>query len=230
MFGVDQWIASLSDGATLLVVAAVAVALGLRHAGDPDHVAAVGTLVASTRDRAARRAGALGAAWGAGHAGSLFALGLPIVLYRAYLPEPVQSGAETAVGVMIVALGVWLLVRWRRGLFGDETGAGPSHARARTLWQACTIGVVHGVGGSAGVGILLLSSIPNHALAVAALGLFAACTALSMAVLSTGVGLTMGSALSRRAFRQVVPVVGLASLLFGVWYALGAQSLVPYYF
>ena len=243
MFGLDDRIASFSDGTTLLVVVAVAIVLGLRHAADPDHLAAVSTLIASERDRAARRAGALGLAWGLGHATSLFAFGLPIVLYRAYLPAAAQSGAETLVGVLIVGLAVWLLVRWRRGLFhvhGHDHDGGPhthvhthphAHpARARTPWQACVIGLVHGLGGSAGVGILLLSAIPSHALAVAALALFALFTAVSMAALSTGLGLTLTRAPLRRSFHRLAPVLGLVSLAFGLWYALGAQSLVPYYF
>ena len=114
MFGLDDRIASFSDGTTLLVVAAVAVVLGLRHASDPDHLAAVTTLIASGRERAARRAARLGFAWGLGHATSLFVFGLPVVLYSAYLPKTVQSAAETTVGVLIVALAVLLLVRWHR--------------------------------------------------------------------------------------------------------------------
>jgi ABC-type nickel/cobalt efflux system permease component RcnA len=243
VFGLDDRIASLSDGSTLLIVVVVAIVLGIRHASDPDHLAAVSTLIATKRDAAARRAAALGFAWGLGHATSLFAFGVPIVLYRAYLPGAVQSAAETVVGLMIVALALWLLVRWRRGLFhvhqhehdGDPHTHAHAHphghpARARTPWQAGAIGIVHGMGGSAGVGILLLSAIPDHTLAVAALGLFALCTALSMALLSTGFGLTLASAPVRRSFHRVAPVLGLASLAFGLWYALGAQSLVPYYF
>ena len=245
MFGLDERIASLSDGTTLLVVVLVSVVLGLRHASDPDHLAAVTTLVASGKERAARRAGALGLTWGLGHATSLFAFGLPIVLYRAYLPDAVQRAAETTVGFLIVGLALWLLVRWRRGAFHSHahvhaghpyTHAHPrarGHAhppKSRSPLGAYAIGVVHGMGGSAGVGVLLLSSIPSHGLAVAALALFAFCTALSMGLLSTGWGLTLGTARARRSFARVAPVVGLLSLAFGVWYALGAQSLVPYYF
>jgi high-affinity nickel permease len=243
VFGLDDRIASFSDGTTLLLVVAVAIVLGLRHAADPDHLAAVSTLIASKRDRAARRAGALGLAWGLGHATSLFTFGLPIVLYRAYLPAAVETGAETAIGLLIVGLAVWLLVRWRRGLFHlhahDHDGEPHAHvhahphahpARARSLLQACVIGVMHGLGGSAGVGILLLSAIPSHALAVVALALFALFTAVSMAALSTGLGLTLTSAPLRRSFHRLAPVLGLVGLAFGLWYALGAQSLVPYYF
>ena len=63
MFGLDERIAASSDGASIWIVLAVAVLLGLRHATDPDHLAAVTTLVANGRERATRRAGELGLAW-----------------------------------------------------------------------------------------------------------------------------------------------------------------------
>jgi high-affinity nickel permease len=249
MFGLDTWIAHLSSGATLLAVAGVAVVLGLRHATDPDHLAAVTTLIASGQERTKRLAARLGLAWGLGHATSLFAFGLPIVLFKAYLPETVQRGAETAVGLLIIALAVWLLVRWRRGLFHlhpHEHAAGahvhthghPHEARhehrhtvrARSPLQAYGIGLLHGMGGSAGVGILLLAAIHDRLVAVVALGLFAFCTAVSMALLSTGLGLTLSSEPVRRSFNRLAPALGAASLLFGVWYALGALAIAPYAF
>ena len=239
MFGLDDRIASFSDGTTLLVVMVVAIVLGLRHASDPDHLAAVTTLIASGKERAARRAGMLGLVWGLGHATSLFVFGIPIVLYRAYLPERVQQGAETSVGLVIVALAVWLLMRWRRGIFevhqhgdgGQRHAHGPAHpVKPRTRPQAYSIGLIHGLGGSAGVGILLLSSIPGHGLAIAALAVFALFTAISMGVVSGAFGLTLSVARVQRSFQRLAPALGTASLLFGVWYALGAQGLVPYYF
>jgi hypothetical protein len=60
MFGLDDRIATFSGGPSIRIVLAVAVLLGLRHATDPDHIAAVTTLVASGRERAAPRAGELG--------------------------------------------------------------------------------------------------------------------------------------------------------------------------
>ena len=68
MFGLDDWIAGLSQGGSFAVVVLVAALLGLRHATDPDHIAAVSTLVASGRERATGAAARLGAWWGAGHA------------------------------------------------------------------------------------------------------------------------------------------------------------------
>src|SRR5207302_879201 len=223
MFGIDTALAGLSDGTTLLLVLTAALLLGLRHASDPDHLAAVTTLVAGGREGASRRAARLGATWGAGHATSLFVFGLPIVLWRTYLPAAVQSGAETLVGLVIVGLAVWLLVRWRRGLFRADARV-HEHRHARTPAQAYAIGLVHGMGGSAGVGLLLLGSIRSHTLAVVALALFATCTALSMAVLSTGFGLTLSHARARASLHRIAPALGLVSLAFGIWYALGAQG------
>src|SRR5213596_72968 len=224
MFGLDTWIANFSDGATLALVVVVAVVLGFRHATDPDHLAAVTTLVAAGHDRAARTAARLGLAWGFGHATSLFAFGLPIVIFKAYLPEPVQAAAETSVGVMIALLALWLLMRWRRGLFHLHHDHGPPHShggrrrfRARSPLQAFGIGLVHGMGGSAGVGVLLLASIHDRSIAVVALGLFAFCTALSMAALSTGFGMTLASGPARRLFPRIAPVLGVTSLAFGLW-------------
>ena len=240
MFGLDDYLASFSDGTTLVLVIVVAILLGLRHATDPDHLAAVTTLLAST-ERRARDAAKLGLAWGAGHALTLFALGVPIVLYRAYLPETVQRAAETAIGFLIAGLAVWLLVRWRRGAFhahphdhGDRSHAhlhshsiSPhEHARGRTPLGAFAVGLLHGIGGSAGVGILLVSTIDRTALAIGALGILAAFTAVSMTLLTTGFGLTLG----RRSLGRLAPALGVASLAFGLWYALGTQNLLPYYF
>jgi ABC-type nickel/cobalt efflux system permease component RcnA len=247
MFGLDDWIASFSDGGTLALVALVAVVLGFRHATDPDHLAAVSTLLAGTRERASAAAARLGLSWGFGHAVSLFAFGLPIVLFKSYLPEPVQQGAETTVGVVIAALAVWLLIRWRRGLFhlhlhAHQAGLhahghvhdGSDHphrsSRARSPLQAFGIGLVHGMGGSAGVGVLLLASIHDRWIAVAALALFAICTALSMAALSTGLGITLTRGRVAGLFPRIAPALGLLSLSFGVWYALGALDVAPYYF
>ena len=249
MFGLDDKLAGLSDGTTLLVVLVVAILLGLRHASDPDHLTAVTALLASGRERTRRAAARLGLSWGLGHATSLFLFGLPIVVFKAFLPESVLSGSETAVGLVIAALAVLLLVRWRRGVYhphvyrheecvhihghGHGSDRGHPHLsslRPRSSLQAYGIGLLHGVGGSAGVGVLLLSSIHDRAVAVIALALFSACTAMSMAVLSVGFASTLSSRTLRGSFHRLAPVLAVASFAFGLWYALGAMNVAPYYF
>lgn len=228
MLGLDDSIATLGHGTSVWIVIAVAVLLGLRHATDPDHLAAVTTLVASGRDRAVRRAGELGLVWGLGHATTLFAFGLPILLLHSYVPEHVQQGAETAIGLVIVYLAARLLVRWRRGELRFH--AHPHTHGARTRAGAFTIGLVHGMGGSAGVGVLLLASVPSRILAIGSLFLLAVFTAVSMTVLSTGFGSLLLSRPVRAVFTGVVPALGAVSFAFGIWYATAAWSLAPYPF
>jgi high-affinity nickel permease len=228
VFGLDERIAALSTGTSVWIVLAVAVLLGLRHATDPDHLAAVTTLIAGGREHAARSAGELGLAWGAGHAATLFAFGLPVIIFNGFLPNPVQHGAESAIGLVIVYLAARLLVRWRRGELRFH--AHPHAHGARTRRGAFAIGLVHGMGGSAGVGVLVLASVPSTGLALVSLVLLAVFTAVSMSVLSSGLGSMLVSRPLQTAFGAVAPALGAASLAFGIWYATAAWSLAPYPF
>ena len=234
MFGLDDQIAGLAGGGSLLVALAVALLLGLRHATDPDHLTAVSTLVMSERRG---RAALLGLAWGAGHACTLLLAGLPVVLFGSRLREGVQHVLEFAVGVVIVALAVRLLVRWRRGYFhvhvhthGDvqhahphmHEGAHSSEQHSHPHGASFGIGLLHGVSGSAGVGVLLVAAMPGTAERVAALVVFAAGTAVSMAAVSAGFGYALGRGPLLRRFEQAAPVLGTVSMAFGAWYALAA--------
>jgi len=228
MFGLDETIAASSDGASISIVLAVAVLLGLRHATDPDHLAAVTTLVARGGDRVPRRAAELGLAWGIGHGVTLLAFGLPVLLFNGLLPEPIQQAAETAIGFVIVYLGLRLLIRWVRGQLRFH--GHPEVHRARSRRGAFAIGLIHGVGGSAGVGILVLASVRSTGLAVISLVTFAVSTTLSMSTLSRLFGAMLLSHPERPGFRAVAPALGTGSLLFGLWYATAAWNLAPYPF
>ena len=231
MFGLDEWIAGISDEGSILVVVLVATLLGLRHATDPDHLAAVSTLVVSGRERATRAAARLGAAWGIGHAVTLVAFGVPILLAERYLPELVQRGAETTVAALIAFLAIRLLVRWRHGAFAATPVGHHEHRHpARTPAGAFGIGLVHGMGGSAGVGVLLLAAVPSRTLALVALVVLALFTAVSMTLVTTGFGAVLSVRRFAGALTTAAPALALSSLAFGVWYAAAAWSLAPYPF
>lgn len=251
MLGLDDQIVRLGDGGTIFVALLVALMLGLRHATDPDHLTALSTLVLSDEERGGRRAGRLGFAWGAGHFVTLVALGLPVVLFRRALPEQAQRAAEALIGLVIVALALRLLLRWQRGCLHahphtHEHGVRHAHPHVhvkrahahehehephghthpevlgRTPWAAFGIGLLHGAGGSAGIGIVLLAGIGPHVLATIALLLFAAGTALSMTLVSAAWGRMLVSPAVERRLTAINPIFGMASLAFGCWYAVGA--------
>ena len=193
MFGLDDAAGrARATARRSLVVLAVALLLGLRHATDPDHLAAVSTLIASDPEDGTRRAGRLGLAWGVGPRRSRS----PCSACRSCCSGPTcpsrcSAAAEARVGLMIMFLAVRLLLRWRRGsstrtriatarsstahLHPHEQATRHDHAHepegrwAARPSQAFGIGLVHGMGGSAGVGVLLLATIPDRAEAVAAL-------------------------------------------------------------
>src|ERR671921_368970 len=211
MSAIDGWLEGLLHGEVGVgVILLVSLLLGLRHASDPDHLAAVTTLIASGEERhRVRKAGTMGFLWGLGHGTTLVLIGLPLVLLNQYLPEIVGKIAEVAIGCIIVLLALRLLIRWRRGFYHVHvhTHAGgeahrhvhshahdESHGHAhriprRTPLSSYGVGLVHGIGGSGGLTLLLLSTISDEGQATAALLLFAAGTAVSMALLYTALGL-----------------------------------------
>ena len=75
--------------------------LGPRHASDPDHLVAVTSLVAADGGDA-RGAARLGAWWGVGHAAALLLLGIPLIVFKSELPAWLESGAEKAIGLVII--------------------------------------------------------------------------------------------------------------------------------
>jgi high-affinity nickel permease len=239
MTSVDAFISGHAAGHGALVVLLLAFGLGLRHASDPDHLVAVSTLVAETRGRAARAGARLGAAWGLGHAATLLAFGLPVLLLRSFLPHVVEQSAEALIGVIIVVLSVRLLVRWRRGAYhvhvhahdgrrhahlhshASDTGHVHEHA-IRTPAKAFGIGLVHGTAGSAGVAVLLIAAIPSTTLACVALVVLVLGCALSMALMSAAVGGALNAAKARRRLARAIPVLGSLALAFGAWYVVAA--------
>jgi len=100
----DGWLEGFMHGpASLGVILLISALLGLRHASDPDHLAAVTTLIASEEDLdKVRKAGFMGLLWGAGHGTALVLIGLPLVLFNRYLPGVVQQAAEALIGAIII--------------------------------------------------------------------------------------------------------------------------------
>jgi sulfite exporter TauE/SafE len=84
----------------------------MRHALEPDHVAAVATLAA--RSRGPRETVLQGAVWGLGHTITLLAVGGVCLLLRATIPQRLAASLEGVVGVMLLLLGADVLVRMRR--------------------------------------------------------------------------------------------------------------------
>jgi ABC-type nickel/cobalt efflux system permease component RcnA len=233
---VDAWLTALFDGAPLVVALVVAFLLGLRHASDPDHLVAVTSLVAAD-DGDTRRAASIGAWWGVGHGGTLLAVGLPLILLKSELPSWLESGAEQAVGVVILLLAVRVLVKWMRGDYragahakGEPRegshrhlrrgwGADHAHVRVRTPGQALAIGTLHGLAGTGAVVLLLIASLPTSLEAAAALAVFAPMSVVSMALCTSVFAWLLTRPVLEPLYRTVlIPAFGVFGVLFGTAY------------
>jgi hypothetical protein len=212
MFGLDERIASLATGEPLLALA-VALLLGLRHPLDPDHLAAVGAIARASADHA--RGALIGLSWGLGHATTILLLGFPLTLWGAVMPEGVQRSFEAAIGVVLIALGLRLFGRHGCG----ELHPHP-HRPPRSLRDAYAVGVMHGAGGSAGVGLLMIAAIPAEGVAFAGLVVFAISTALAMSAVAAGLG--------RGLATLPVRPIGMFTCAFGTWYLAAAAAGAPY--
>jgi high-affinity nickel permease len=229
----DSLLTGLFDGAPLLVALGIAFLLGLRHASDPDHLVAVTSLVASEGGDT-RKAARLGAWWGIGHAGALVLIGVPLIAFKTELPPALESGAEKAIGVLIVALAVRVIYKWVRGDYratahahdhGHEKrrhlrrGDAHAHTKVRTPQQALGIGVLHGLAGTGAIVLLLIAALPSRLEAAAALAVFAPMSIVSMAALTATFAWVLTRPIVEPVYRSVlIPVLGAFGVLFGMWY------------
>ena len=179
-----------------------------------------------------RDAARLGAWWGLGHAMMLLAIGLPLIFLKSELPAWIESGAEKAVGVVILVLAARVIWKWARGDYRAgkhdhdgqghrhlHRGDGHEHAAVRTPAQAFGIGVVHGLAGTGAVVLLLLAALPTQLEAAAALAVFAPMSIVSMAACTTAFAWVLTRPLVEPVYRAVlIPALGLFGLFFGLWY------------
>lgn len=204
--------------------------LGMRHALEPDHLAAVSTLVAHERD--SYKAAWLGACWGAGHTLALVIVGAVLVVLRTQMPPAVSTVFEFLVALMLVGLGLRAIyLAARQGPAGPvhehhhgqivhvHRGA-PAHIHvgAWTLARRpLLVGAVHGLAGSGALTALVLATLPTTAARLIYMLVFGLGSTLGMAALSGVLGWPLARAGRHRALaRGVSLAVGCVSTVLGV--------------
>jgi sulfite exporter TauE/SafE len=200
----------MTPSADLFAVAGVGLVLGLRHAFEPDHLAAVSTL--ATRQGKVLPAAGLGVAWGLGHTAAVGVVVLVVIGLGIRLPEKLWPMAELGVGVLLVALGASVLARHIRGrwhihqhvhggaphfhLHSHAVDPGHAHQHA-DLRRALGFGVLHGLAGSAAVIVLLVAAAPSAGLRTAYFVAFGLGTVVGMLVVSLTLGMVVRAATGR---------------------------------
>ncbi|MFN8588266.1 MAG: high-affinity nickel-transport family protein [Candidatus Eisenbacteria bacterium] len=187
--------------------------LGLRHAADPDHVVAVTAIAARTRR--ILPAMWLGVVWGLGHTLTVFVVGSAIILFNWVVPPRLGLAMEFAVALALVVVG--LLNLGRSAAHSHELDA-PGRL---PVGRAFTVGIVHGLAGSAAVALLVLATVREPRWAIGYLLLFGLGTLGGMTLVTTGFALPVTTAARRwrGASRAIRLATGLLSLAFGLWLA-----------
>jgi high-affinity nickel permease len=206
---------------------------GMRHALEPDHLAAVSTLVAG--QRSAKASVRYAASWGAGHAAMLVVAAGALALLRTELPDAASDGLELVVAVVLIGLGVRGLAQAARSgrsgtTFTHEHGellhvhAGVRDHLHVSKWTLArlpfVVGLVHGLAGSGALAALVASHVASPAFAVGFIVIYAVGAAVGMATLAGVLGWPL--ARMARAPRFVPLLVGLsaaASLVVGIAWA-----------
>ena len=158
--------------------------LGIRHALDADHLAAVSTIVSERKSVAG--SALVGTVWGLGHTASLLGVAFVMIGLRTQIPVTLARGFELAVAAMLVALGLDLLLRGKAGA-----------ARRRSNRRPFLVGLMHGLAGSAGLMLAVLATIPTPSVALAYVGAFGIGSIGGMVVTSVALGLPIAFATGR---------------------------------
>lgn len=223
--------------------------LGLKHALEADHVAAVASL--ATRSHSFVSTLRVAAAWGIGHTAALLFFGSILLLVDASLSQRASSVLEGVVGVMLVVLGLDVLRRVRQKrihlhVHQHDDGARHFHAHAHEegtahdaikhdhahvrglLPRALLVGTIHGMAGTAALTLLSLHSLHSYAWAVVYLALFGVGTIAGMVAITLVISLPLR--LTARhldwASNDLEAALGVITVVLGCWIAFQSAASV----
>ena len=197
----------------MLLGCALGVAQGMCHAVEPDHLAAVSTLVAeSHKPRSILR---FAAAWGAGHALILLLVGGALLLVGVQMPAGLADVSELAVAAMLVFLGVRALRvgRARRGVSPVLPTTSPRSRRA------AIIGMIHGLAGSGAIGALVMARVMSPVVGIAFIALYGLGATLGMSIIAGVAGLPLARFGGGERAPLLLRLTGIISLVVGVSWA-----------
>jgi sulfite exporter TauE/SafE len=200
----------LSPEISTLGILAIGFALGLQHAVEADHLAAVSTIVSEKKSLIS--ASLVGGLWGVGHTISLFIVGALVIFLKLQISVTAEAILEAVVGLMLIALGFNAL----RKLFSTETvhvhkhehgerehvhihthGDKKSGSHHRFSLRSILIGMVHGLAGSAALMLLVVPTIASPWLALSYILIFGVGSIGGMMAMSFLIGLPMHFTLNR---------------------------------
>ena len=221
---------------SIVAVLAIGGLLGLRHAFEPDHLAAVSTLATRPGGRRLWSAGHLGLIWGLGHTVTVGAVALLIIALGVQLPAGLWPAAELLVAGLLILLGTLVIWRYVRGRWHMHAhahaaaaphfhlhshGADPSHGHTHAMVDArrsLGFGIAHGLAGSGAIAALLVAAVPDTMSRLVYFAAFSAGTIVGMLGVSLTLSVLVRVAAERSARWATMLHVGAAvmSVVAGV--------------
>jgi sulfite exporter TauE/SafE len=201
------------NAVSLVSIFSLALALGMKHATEPDHVIAVSTVAShSKRITSATLAGVF---WGIGHTVTLFVMGMVFILLKNQFTNAWAMSLEFVVGIMLVYLGVSNLRTKKKAK--DHHPMKGTHFPY--LLRSMFIGVVHGLAGSGALVLLTMSTVNTFLQGALYILIFGLGTIIGMLILSTLIGLPFVLSSRRTAFHsQLTKLTSAISVVFGLYY------------
>ncbi|HHL45448.1 MAG TPA: urease accessory protein [Gammaproteobacteria bacterium] len=213
--------------------------IGMRHALESDHIAAVASL--ATRSRSVADTLRQGAAWGVGHTLTLFLFGSVVLLLDSAVPERTAQILELLVGIMLVILGADVLLRLLRQrihihLHRHADGTLHLHAHSHAgeaehpevhhhphrkttalPLRALLVGTMHGMAGSAALILLTLQSVHSPLTGLLYIALFGIGSIAGMVMLSLVIAIPLrySAVALDRLHDSLQAVIGLATVTIG---------------
>jgi hypothetical protein len=223
--------------------------LGMRHALEADHVAAVASLV--LRSKSTRSSLVHGAVWGAGHAITLLLVGTFVVLTQSAIDATTTAVLEGCVGIMLMLLGLDVgrrMIRDRMHFHVHEHPGGVRHFHAHshpTLLithdhrhanaelagfpkRALFVGLMHGLAGSAALILLALGTTDSIGLGLLYMALFGLGSMIGMALLSAVIAVPLNYSAKhlQRLQHGLQCVVGLTNIGLGGYVIVASYAAV----
>lgn len=227
-------IETLPVSSSIISILTYSFVFGLKHAVEPDHLAAVSSIVSERKSLLSSMI--VGGWWGCGHTLSLLLAGLAVTLLGINLREEHLSFLDPLVATMLVALGLNALRKLaaeRRQAGGiekqiekiashhsaqDSKSSSENPESRRIGLRPLIVGMIHGLAGSAALSLLLIPVIPSFWLKLIYLLVFGAGSIIGMMMMSWLVGLPAHLTAARfaRVHFSVRALAGSAGVLFGL--------------
>lgn len=200
-------ILSLIFAASSVGVLTFGFLLGLKHATEADHLAAVTTIV--TERKSLFGSALIGGLWGLGHTVSLLAAGIFVLLLNFQISKQTERVLEFCVGIMLVLLGLNVLRKILQGgelhFHAHKHGAHEhvhphihnqpdephTHHGFSFSPRALIIGMIHGLAGSAALMLFIIPTIESRLTGFLYIVIFGVGSIVGMMLMSFLVGLPM---------------------------------------